>query len=268
MLKLAPSIDPNAARMLLQLCIETDAHEAIGETTANRFAILSEKSNAEIAMPEPKISEPPKPVNVDLNLSQSIEKAQLVAKNCNSLEELRKAMAAYPHCKLREQAKNLVFSDGTPQARVMLVGEAPGNDEDRQGKPFVGRSGQLLDKMFAEIGLKRDHENPNDGFYLTNIIPWRPPGNRNPNNEEIAMMSPFVFRHIDIIKPAILVAVGNVSCQVLLGKNGITRLRGKWACWNDIPVLPTFHPAYLLRSPSKKASSWHDLLMIRQRLKE
>ncbi|MEO1097401.1 MAG: uracil-DNA glycosylase, partial [Bacteroidota bacterium] len=153
--------------------------------------------------------------------------------------------------------------DGTAGARVMIIGEAPGRDEDREGKPFVGRAGQLLDKMLGAIGLSRD-----ESVYITNVLPWRPPQNRDPKPDEIAMMQPFLHRHITLADPDVLVVVGNHACQALLGKRGITRLRGDWTEARGKPALPMFHPAYLLRNPAAKREAWADLLSLQARLRD
>jgi uracil-DNA glycosylase len=173
-------------------------------------------------------------------------------------------MEAFEHCELKRGARNMVFSDGTPGARVMIVGEAPGRDEDREGRPFVGRAGQLLDKMLAAIDMGRSHETA--PVYITNVLPWRPPQNRDPKPDEIAMMKPFLARHIALAKPEVLVIVGNWSAQALLGKRGITRLRGQWTEAQGLPALPMFHPAYLLRSPEFKREAWADLLELKAKL--
>ncbi len=160
-----------------------------------------------------------------------------------------------------------MFSDGNPTAKVMFVGEAPGADEDRQGKPFVGPSGQLLDKMAASIGLDRT------SFYITNIVFWRPPGNRNPTTNEIALCLPFVERHIELVDPDILIPLGGPAAKTLLGvQQGITKLRGKWQTYQSknlaapINVMPFLHPAYLLRSPAAKKDAWQDLLAVKDKL--
>ena len=143
----------------------------------------------------------------------------------------------------------------------MIVGEAPGRDEDREGRPFVGRAGQLLDRMLSAIGMSRERD-----VYITNVLPWRPPQNRDPKPEEIAMMQPFLSRHIDLAAPKLLIVVGNISCQALLGRRGITRLRGNWQHVQGFPAMPMCHPAYLLRNPAAKREAWADLLEIRARL--
>ena len=147
----------------------------------------------------------------------------------------------------------------------MVIGEAPGRDEDRAGKPFVGRAGQLLDRMFEAIGMGRGAEGAN-AIYITNILPWRPPQNRDPSPEEIAMMRPFIDRHVELAAPEILVLMGNISCQAMLGRRGITRLRGQWQEALERPVMPMFHPAYLLRNPGAKREAWADLLSLKAKL--
>ncbi len=184
--------------------------------------------------------------------------ATRAAGEAGDLDALRDALAAYPHCDLRHGARNLVFSDGVRGAPLMIVGEAPGRDEDREGRPFVGRAGQLLDRMLAAIGMGRDRD-----VYITNVLPWRPPQNRDPKPEEIAMMQPFVARHIELSAPKVLIVMGNISCQALLGRRGITRLRGSWQHAHGCPAMPMFHPAYLLRNPAAKREAWADLLEIR-----
>ncbi|WP_372886960.1 uracil-DNA glycosylase family protein, partial [Shimia sp.] len=184
------------------------------------------------------------------------------------LDALRAALAGFAGCDLKRGARNLVFADGNPAARVMVIGEAPGRDEDREGRPFVGRAGQLLDRMFAAIGLARDHGSSAQALYITNLSPWRPPQNRDPEPEEIAMLLPFLRRHVEIVAPEAIVLMGNISCQAMLGRRGITRLRGIWTEALGKPVLPMFHPAYLLRQPQAKAQAWSDLLSLKSKLKD
>lgn len=255
------ALDWHTARAMLEWQAEMGVDEAILATPVDRFAAEEEakaKAKAEAARAQPvgqaaqRVAEP----EVD-----PIEEAVKAAKAAQDLAGLQAAMAAYPHCPLKRGARNLVFSDGVAGAKVMLIGEAPGRDEDLQGKPFVGRAGQLLDKMLAAIDLSRE-----DSAYITNVLPWRPPQNRDPKPEEIAMMLPFLKRHIALAKPEVIVIVGNISCQALLGKRGITRLRGKWTQAEGKPALPMFHPAYLLRNPAAKREAWADLLEIRAKL--
>jgi uracil-DNA glycosylase len=174
------------------------------------------------------------------------------------LEALKTAMLAVDTL-LKKTASGLVFADGVPTSNIMFIGEAPGQEEDKQGKPFVGASGQLLDKMLAAIGLSRAHN-----CYITNIIPYRPPQNRTPSDSEIALFLPFVREHIRLIAPDLVVALGGVAAKALLGtEQGISRLRGTWHEVDSIPLYCTFHPSYLLRSPSQKKLAWQDMLSIK-----
>ena len=193
--------------------------------------------------------------------------ARSLVAGITSLEGLREALSRFEGCSLKHTAMNLVFADGNPQARLMLVGEAPGEDEDRQGKPFVGASGRLLDRMLAGIGLDRT------SVYISNILPWRPPGNRSPTQAEIALCLPFIEKHIALAAPQALVLLGGTAAKSLLDRaEGITRLRGQWFDFRPagtakiLPVMATYHPAYLLRSPVHKREAWRDLLTIKQRL--
>ena len=183
------------------------------------------------------------------------------------LAALKAALEAFEGCALKHTATNLVFSDGNPDADIMVVGEAPGAEEDRQGLPFVGASGRLLDRMLACIGLDRT------SAYITNILPWRPPGNRQPNAAEIAACLPFAERHVALMHPKVLVLAGGTSAKTILGTTeGITRLRGRWIDHTmpgmaaPIPTIAIYHPAYLLRQPAQKRDAWRDLLAIKSRL--
>ncbi len=196
------------------------------------------------------------------------EKAEISAQSAQTLEKLKEALLAFEGCALKYTATNLVFGDGNPKARIMLIGEAPGADEDRLGLPFVGQSGQLLDKMFAAIGLTREN------FYITNIIPWRPPGNRQPTPAEADACLPFVRRHIDLVSPDFLILVGGTATKTLLGgREGIVRLRGAWKDYTSeggkkMKLIAIFHPAYLLRSPGQKREVWLDLIKIKHSLRD
>lgn len=199
--------------------------------------------------------------------------AQAVAAQADTLEALREAISAFDGCPLKRTARNTVFARGNPDARVMIVGEAPGRDEDEQGQPFVGQAGHLLDRMFASIGLGPDY------VYISNIVNWRPPGNRNPTQDEIAVCLPFIERHIALKAPEILIVAGGVAAQSLLRvTTGITRLRGQWSDYavktaeggesgTTLPALPLFHPSYLLRRPADKRLAWQDLLQLDKRLR-
>jgi DNA polymerase len=194
--------------------------------------------------------------------------AKKLAEPANSLEELRSAMEAFDHCELKFGARNLVFSDGNSKAPVMIVGEAPGREEDQQGKPFVGRAGQMLDKMFAAISLDRGAQEAEKSVYITNVLPWRPSHNRDPKPDEIAMMWPFLQKHISLVNPSVVIAMGNISCQALLGEKGITKLRGSVRQRHNLDILPMVHPANLLRNPSAKKHAWADLLTLKARLEQ
>jgi uracil-DNA glycosylase family 4 len=199
-----------------------------------------------------------------------VQEARKLAESCDSLEALRAAVTGFDGCPLQRTAMNTVFADGNPAARVMLVGEAPGAQEDEQGIPFCGMSGQLLDSMLGHIGLIRS-----ENFYITNTVFWRPPGNRNPTPEELAICEPFVQKHIALVKPALLILVGGIATKNLLGDDkGISRLRGKFFDYTNpylaapIPTTALYHPAYLLRQPGTKRLVWQDLLGIKQWLRE
>jgi uracil-DNA glycosylase len=235
--------------------------ESISETPINRFEQVAPPPKAGVGS---SVSAPTLPVQ-PIAASDPVAEAEAAARGASDLAALKAAMAAYPHCDLQKGARNLVFCDGVPGSRVMIVGEAPGREEDQIGKPFVGRAGQLLDRMLAAIDMGRDSDGA-QSVYITNVLPWRPPQNRDPKPEEIAMLLPFLKRHIALAKPELLVVMGNIPCQALLGKRGITRIRGNWVEAVGLPVLPMFHPAYLLRTPSAKREAWADLLALRARL--
>ncbi|WP_295724816.1 uracil-DNA glycosylase [uncultured Bartonella sp.] len=205
---------------------------------------------------------PPQRISVEGQVATAHE----LARNAKNLDELFEALKSFNGCTLKLTAKNTCFADGTPHSKLMLVGEAPGREEDLQGVPFVGRSGMLLNRILAAIGLKREE------VYIANTIPWRPPGNRTPTPMETELCRPFIERQIELSAPKILVALGGPAMQVLTGvKNGIIRTRGQWLSHHlengkTIPVMPTFHPAYLLRTPSQKKLAWADFLEIRNAL--
>jgi len=208
-----------------------------------------------------------KPAAVPLAPSQGAADAREAAAAADTLEALRAALASFEGCALKRTATNLVFARGNPQADVMFIGEAPGAEEDRAGLPFVGASGKLLDRMLSFIGLDEQ------SVYITNILFWRPPGNRNPTDPEVAACLPFVRRHIALMRPRVLVTLGRPAMNAVLGLNErITRARGRWFDYVDesldapIPAMPTFHPAYLLRNPAQKREAWMDLLTLRERL--
>jgi DNA polymerase len=273
------------AAALLRWYVEQGVDEAIGEEPIDRFAApppppaatTAAATVTAIAPAAPRaptpLRAPPPPAAprgpVPLESPQLVEDARSLAEGCSTLAELEAAIRGFEGCALKRTAKNTVFADGTSGAPVMIVGEAPGADEDRLGKPFVGVSGQLMDRMMGAIGLSRD-----GGFYITNILFWRPPGNRTPTTTEQGMCLAFTRRHIELVKPKVLVLAGGVAVKAVLDTTeGITRLRGKWTGYTlgdgtVIPTMPTFHPAYLLRTPASKRQSWQDLLAIDKKLKE
>ena len=263
MTEILPDISSDDALAALLWQIEMGADEAVLETPVDRFAAPTAATAQAATQPLP----PDTAATAVPPTAPARQEATALAAAARDLEALRTAMAGFEGCALKKGARNLVFADGVPGARVMIVGEAPGRDEDIQGKPFVGRSGQLLDRMFAAIGLSRAAEDPAQALYITNTLPWRPPQNRDPSTDEMAMMFPFLARHIELAAPQLLVTMGNPATKLLLDTaTGITRMRGRWAAFEGIPVLPMFHPAALLRDPLKKRDSWADLLSIKARL--
>ena len=259
---------------LLRWFVDQGLDETIGEEAVDRLAPVAPALVAAAVPPARaptplRTPAPPPRAPVPLESPQLVEDARALAERCTSLAELEAAVRAFEGCALKRTAKNTVFADGTPGAPVMIVGEAPGADEDRLGKPFVGVSGQLMDRMMAAVDLTRE-----GGFYITNILFWRPPGNRTPTLAEQGVCLAFTRRHIALAKPKLLVLAGGVAAKAVLDTtDGIMRLRGKWASYRlsdgtELPTMPTFHPAYLLRTPASKRQSWQDLLAIDRKLKE
>jgi DNA polymerase len=264
----AASIDFHTARALLEWQIEMGADEALGETPVNRYdlpdsapAVAASGAAAATRAAAAQAADPANMPGVD-----PVIEAQVLADGAADLAALAEVQGQYDHCILKQGARNFVFADGNPAARVMIIGEAPGRDEDREGRPFVGRAGQMLDRMFAAIGLARTAHNPDEAIYITNVMPWRPPQNRDPESAEIAMMLPFLTRHVELANPDLIVLMGNTPCAAALGKRGILRLRGHWTEAFGRPALPMTHPAYLLRNPAAKREAWADLLEIRTKL--
>lgn len=246
---------------LLQWYVDAGVDETIGDHPTDWFGV-SEKT---VQKQAPTVSRPA-PVAAQPRAPQIKSDAGEIAAKCKTLSELHEALLSFEGCGLKKTASHTVFSDGNPESRLMLIGEAPGAEEDRQGKPFVGASGQLLDKMFGAIGMNRA-----DDFYISNILPWRPPGNRKPSDMESAVCLPFIKRHIELFKPDVLVLLGGTAASVLLETTtGITRLRGKWHDYDvggkDVPAIALYHPAYLLRQPQAKSDAWKDLRSIRNRM--
>lgn len=258
------ALDFHALKALLEWQVELGVSEAIGDAPINRYEAV-EVVKAPVAVPVGPGPVVRGPVGVVVG-ADMVAVAQGLAAGAGDLAGLRAALAGFEGCELKKGARNLVFADGNPKARVMVIGEAPGREEDQRGLPFVGAAGQMLDRMFAAIGLSRGAAAPGEAIYITNILPWRPPQNRDPEAGEIAMLMPFVARHVALIDPAVIVLMGNTPCMGVLGRKGITRMRGEWAeAWGR-PVLPMFHPAYLLRNPAAKREAWADLLALQARM--
>lgn len=261
------TFDPYAAKALLDWQIELGATEAIGDLPVNRYELADTQPAAAKPRAAKTAAASVAPAPAPATAVDPLADARAAAGGAETLDALREALAGYEHCDLKRGARNLVFADGQPSARVMIIGEAPGRDEDLQGRPFVGRAGQLLDRMLEAIDLSRAAPDAGQAVYITNVMPWRPPQNRDPKPEEIAMMLPFVQRHVDLVGPEIIVLMGNISCQAGLGRQGITRLRGQWTESYGRPTLPMVHPAYLLRNPQAKREAWADLLELQARLR-
>jgi len=270
-----------AARELLAFYLEAGADACIGEAPVDRFAdpapavapqpIKESSPEPKPRAPSPVVERPsappPSPGAPPAVPEAAVMAAREAAKSAASLDALRAILERFEGCALKATAKQLVFADGNPQARIMFVGEAPGRDEDIAGLPFVGRSGKLLDLMLNAIGLDRT------SAYIANIVPWRPPGNRTPTPVETQICLPFLLRQIELCNPDILVCLGNPSTQTLLATaDGITKTRGRWFPFRtgkrEIRAMPTFHPAFLLRSPLQKRLAWRDFLAIKKALAE
>jgi DNA polymerase len=248
----------------LRLQMEWGVDEALDDSPVDRLRARAPVASAPAA-PSPAIlptaRTPPGPA------TQPAQQAQELAARATTREELRAALAGFDGCALSATATNLVFADGNPDSGLMLVGEGPGAEEDRAGLPFVGPSGQLLDRMLASVGLDRSQ------YLITNLIPWRPPGNRNPTDAEVLVCLPFLLRHIALVRPRVLVLLGALSTRAVLGGTaGITRMRGKWVdaslpgLAEPVRTLPMLHPAYLLRNLGAKRDAWKDMITLRRAL--
>ena len=264
------------ALALLRWLVEMGADEAIAEQAPNRLAparvpiaehlpVAQRLEGVSRALPRRVVAAPPGALAE--SLAEAAQSARSLAGGAQTLAELAALVAGFEACPLKRTATNTVFADGNPTAPVLIVGEAPGADEDRLGRPFVGRSGQLLDRMLAAIGLDRT------AVQITNVIYWRPPGNRKPTAAEIAACLPFVLRHIALSRPQVLVLAGGTAASALLPQTeGITKLRGRWfdllvpGLPQPVPTLPMFHPSFLLRAPERKREAWRDLLALWARL--
>jgi len=247
----------------LRLQLEWGADEALLDAPQNRFAAVKPVPEAAPPSPAPRPSR-----TISAALPAGPADAERLAEGCATLAALRAALAGFSGCGLRDTATNLVFGDGPEDARLMVIGDAPGADEDRSGRPFCGPAGMLLDKMLASAGFARAD------FRVATLVPWRPPGDRDPTDSEIALCLPFLRRQVALVRPACVLLLGGTAAKALLpgylGKAGIRKLRGQWQSLvipgldRSIDCLPTYHPAYLQRMPSAKREAWHDLIALRQ----
>jgi DNA polymerase len=276
--------DPQSDLAALAWLVEAGADEAVEEAAVDRLAPKVQAPSTAPAMepkqtarptspaPLPSSTRPPSstrsPPPIPTGSGEAaLASARQMAVGAANLEELRAALEAYEGCALKATATNLVFADGNPAAKVMILGEGPGAEEDRQGLPFVGPSGRMLDDMLAAIGLDRDQ------VYISNLLFWRPPGNRTPTQSELSVCLPFVERHIELVDPAYLLLLGGSAAKSLLGRSeGILKLRGRWVHYQHpglprpVPAMPSLHPAYLLRQAAQKRLAWRDLLSLSQAL--
>ena len=264
-------------REILEWYVEAGVDVMLEDRPIDRFAetdaAVSAKTNIHEAMPkkQPLMRRPAskltaKPMQATVPDTETINSARETAEKADSLDALRELIENFDGCNLKRTAKSTVFADGNPNAKLMFIGEAPGRDEDIQGLPFVGRAGQLLDRILKAIKMDRE------SVYITNIINWRPPGNRTPTPQETEICRPFIERHIELVEPELIVMLGGSSAKTLLKTNdGIMRLRGKWSEIrtpnSSVEAMPTLHPAYLLRQPAHKKLVWQDFLQIDARLK-
>ncbi len=253
--------DWHASLAALEWQVDLGVLDALEDAPVNRYA-LTDVPRTDAGRRVAPVDAPP-----PVDSADPVTMARQMAAAAQTLPDLHAALAAYDHCEIKKGARNTVFADGNPAARVLILGEAPGRDEDIEGRPFVGAAGHLLDKMFAAIGMSRTSPDPASAIYITNVMPWRPPGNRDPEPAEIAMMMPFVERHIALVDPQVIVLMGNTPCAAMLGQRGILKLRGHWTEALGRPVLPMTHPAYLLRQPIAKREAWTDLLSLKDRLR-
>lgn len=264
------AIDADTALALLEWQVEMGADEAMLDAPVDRFELAPRSRAADtpvmppLQMQAPAVASPQPSVQDDLQAR--VAEAESLAAQAQSLEALAAAQAGFDGIELKKGARNFCFADGNPKARVLILGEAPGDEEDRQGRPFVGQAGQLLDRMFEAIGLSRQEVDAEKALYITNVLAWRPPGNRDPSNDEISLSMPFVRRHVELVSPDLVVLMGNVPCQAAIGRRGILRLRGQWTQAFERPALPMTHPAYLLRTPVAKREAWADLLSLSARM--
>lgn len=238
---------------------------AVGEDPIDRFAQPAPTPSPAQALRQAAAAPAQLPPPATAAITGDPSEARKLAASAQSLDELQKILEAYDGCSLKFRATQLVFADGNPEAKIMLIGEAPGAEEDRQGKPFVGRSGQLLDRMLGAIGLDRTK------VFIVNTVPWRPPGNRTPTPEEMELCLPFLHRQVELVAPKLVLTLGGPAMQTVFKTTaGIIKMRGRWQDvsigTHDVPALPTLHPAYLLRNPAAKQQAWADLLSLKMKM--
>ena len=257
--------DYYATKSTLEWQLEIGVDEAICDIPINRYEEQAIKPKLKITATSNITSVKTVP-NIFPVKEAAKDLAGILAAKCNNLSELRDAMGLFDLCALKKGARNLVFSDGPDKACVMVIAEAPTREEDIEGKPFVGTEGILIDKMFQAIGLSRNTIKRDEAIHIAKVMPWRPPQSRDPNAEEIAMMLPFLKRHVELVNPDFVVLMGNVACSAVLNKVGINRFRGQWADGFGKPALPMLHPRALIREPIRKRDAWDDLLTLKSRI--
>jgi DNA polymerase len=253
-----------ADRALLEWQLELGADEAINETPINRYDL-------EVAPPKPapnpQAGTPARPAPIVVQDVDTVALANAAAAGASDLTSLQAAITAFDHCHLKKGARKMVFAAGQPDARVMIIGDSPSREEDVAGLPFAGVQGDLLQKMTSAISLTLDADDPAQAVYMTTAMPWRVPGDGLPTAKDLAMMRPFLERHITLANPDVVILMGNTACQMLLGKGGISRLRGKWAEVLGRPAMPMAHPVTLLKTPIAKRDAWADLLEVQAKLR-
>ena len=261
------NMDPRLIEAMLSWQAELGADEFIGDGPVDRFAhaeAMAAEAEARAAA-GPVAGSAPAPARAPA--VDPVAVARAMAAGVTTLADLARVMGDFPHCELRRGARRTVFGQGLEDARVMIIGDAPRADEDRQGLPFAGPEGAMLDRMLAAIGLDRHAEDRARAVRLAGVLPWRAPGDRDPDPAEMAMMLPFLARQVALVAPDVVVLMGNQACQAILGRPGILRLRGQWGECFDRPCLPMLHPAHLLRNPGAKREAWADLLSLQARLR-
>jgi len=269
-------MDTATALALLEWQVEMGVDEAISDAPQDCYALPDlapwspraiKAAEAKQAAESAKAGGVARPGHVAMQGPDPVAEAGAAAKSAANLDELRAALDGFDHCGLKRGARSLVFSDGNPRAAVMVLGDAPNREEDAAGRPFVGAAGEMLDKMLRAIGLKRSAGDDAQAVYLSSALPWRPPQNREPLPEELAMLRPFVARHVELVAPKVLILMGNLPCELALGQRGVTRLRGDWVQAFGCAAMPMFHPDALMRRAEAKRDAWADLLAVKARLR-